>query len=176
VASVRTADGVEQFFLGVLSAGFDSNVTERANSLTWPPGALKYLRALVQELRSYRAVDFTLEVDGDRRTDRAMFAAVGNGVAYGGGMKVCAGALIDDGLLTVTWAHESSMPHFLATFPKVYRGTHVHDASVTQHTGRRIRIEAQGQLAYADGDRMGPLPIDVAVHPGGLRVLTAGGK
>jgi diacylglycerol kinase (ATP) len=68
------------------------------------------------------------------------------------------------------------MPHFLATFPKVYRGTHVHDASVTQHTGRRIRIEAQGQLAYADGDRMGPLPIDVAVHPGGLRVLTAGGK
>lgn len=176
VASVRTADGVEQFFLGVLSAGFDSNVTERANALTWPPGPLKYVRALVQELRAFRAVDFTITVDGEVLRDRAMFAAVGNGVTYGGGMQVCAGALVDDGLLTITWAHESSMRHFLANFPKVYRGTHLADPGVTQHVGRRVRIEAAGQLAYADGDRMGPLPIDVQVHPDGLQVLTATGQ
>jgi diacylglycerol kinase (ATP) len=47
---------------------------------------------------------------------------------------------------------------------------------VTQHVGRRVRIEAAGQLAYADGDRMGPLPIDVQVHPDGLQVLTATGQ
>jgi diacylglycerol kinase (ATP) len=105
-----------------------------------------------------------------------MLAAVGNGVSYGGGMRVCEGAVIDDGLLQVTWLHESSKFHFVTTFPKVFKGTHIADPGVTQHAGRRIRIEAPGQLAYADGDRMGELPIDIEVHPGGLRVLTADGQ
>jgi diacylglycerol kinase (ATP) len=89
---------------------------------------------------------------------------------------VCEGALVDDGLLQVTWLHESSKWHFVRAFPKVFNGTHIHDDKVSQHTGRRVRIEAPGQLAYADGDRMGELPIDIEVHPGGLRVLTATGK
>jgi diacylglycerol kinase (ATP) len=38
--------------------------------------------------------------------------------------------------------------------------------------GARIRVEAQGQTAYADGERVGPLPVDVRVVPQGLRVFS----
>jgi len=176
VASVTTADGSTRYFLGVLSAGFDSLVTQRANDMTWPTGDARYILATLSELRTFRPCPFTITIDGAVLTGRGMLAAVGNGVTYGGGMRVCEGALIDDGLLQVTWLHESSKWHFIRTFPSVFKGTHVRDPKVTQHAGRCIRIEAPGQLAYADGDRMGELPIDIEVHPGGLRVLTATGK
>lgn len=176
VASVTTADGRRRFFLGVLSAGFDSLVTERANQLSWPKGDARYIVAMLAELRVFTPCDFTITIDGEVLHGRGMLAAVGNGVSYGGGMRVCEGALIDDGLLHLTWLHDSSKAHFVRTFPSVFKGTHLDDPSVSQHTGRRIRIEAPGQLAYADGDRMGELPIDIEVHPDGLRVLTASGK
>lgn len=176
VASVTTADGAERYFLGVLSAGFDSLVTERANTMTWPPGELRYVRAMLAELRTFQPVPFDVTVDGQHMSGHGMLAAIGNGVSYGGGMRVCEGAEVDDGLLTVTWLHEASKFHFLRMFPSVYRGSHLADPGVTQHVGKIIRIEAPGQLAYADGERMGELPIEVRVHPGALQVLTPRGQ
>ena len=38
-----SADGVERWFLGVMSSGFDSQVNERANVMTWPTGQARYL-------------------------------------------------------------------------------------------------------------------------------------
>ena len=37
--------------------------------------------------------------------------------------------------------------------------------------GKLITVEANGQIAYADGERLGPLPVEVKVVPGALRVL-----
>lgn len=175
VASVTTGDGEHRWFLGVLSAGFDSLVNERANGMAWPKGQARYIRALVGELRSFRPVRFDVEIDGSTMSDDAMFAAIGNGTSYGGGMQVCVGALLDDGLLTMTWIHRLPRWELVRTFPKVFTGRHIEHPGVTQHAGRRIRISAAGQLAYADGERVGALPIDVEVHPLGVRVLVAPG-
>ncbi len=176
VASVTCADGSRHYFLGVLSAGFDSLCTERANAMSWPKGEARYVLAMLAELRTFSPVAFRITIDGQTWEDRGMLAAVGNGVTYGGGMRVCQGAVIDDGLLQVTWLHESTKWHFVRSFPKVFKGTHVLDDKVSQHAGRHVRIEAEGQLAYADGDRMGELPIDIVVHPGALRVLVGNPK
>lgn len=171
VASVTAADGTGRWFLGVLSSGFDSLVTERANQMKWPKGEARYLVAVLGELRTFKPVRFSVDVDGQQFSDEGMLAAIGNGVSYGGGMNVCAGAKVDDGLLTMTWLHRVSTLDFLRTFPKVFKGTHLLHPEVTQHHGKRIRLDAPGQLAYADGERIGELPIDVEVHPGALRVL-----
>jgi len=175
VASVTTAEGERRWFLGVLSAGFDSLVTERANGMTWPSGQARYMRALAAELRAFRPVRFDVEIDGVSMSDDAMFASIGNGTSYGGGMKVCIGALLDDGLLTMTWIHRMPRRELVATFPKVFSGTHIKHPGVTQHHGRHIRVAAAGQLAYADGERVGPLPIDVEVHPLAVRILVPQG-
>ncbi len=54
-----------------------------------------------------------------------MLVAVGNGPSYGGGMRVCPDARLDDGLLDVTVLGPISKPEFLRVFPTVYKGTHV---------------------------------------------------
>jgi diacylglycerol kinase (ATP) len=171
-----SADGIDRWFLGVLSSGFDSMVNERANLMTWPTGQARYIRAILAELRSFRAVPYTVVVDEGlssemREEKTGMLVAVGNGTSYGGGMKVCPGALMDDGLLSFIFLDEVSTPRFLRVFPQVFKGTHVQIPEVHEHTATTVRLDAPGQIAYADGERIGPLPVDVRVVPVAVSLL-----
>ncbi len=173
-----SADGVRRWFLAVMSSGFDSLVNERANAMTWPSGQARYLRAILAELRVFAPVPYSMVLDegtdAETRIERrGMLVAVGNGTSYGGGMRVCPGALMDDGLLSVTFLGELSTPTFLRVFPTVYKGTHVERPEVSEHTARTVSLDAPGQVAYADGERIGPLPVQVRVEPGAVRLLVA---
>jgi diacylglycerol kinase (ATP) len=86
-------------------------------------------------------------------------------------MYVCPDAALDDGVLDLTFLTKTGKLTFLRTFPRVFKGTHIHHPSVTTMRGSRVRVEAAGQTAYADGERVGPLPVDVHVVPRGLRVF-----
>jgi diacylglycerol kinase (ATP) len=97
--------------------------------------------------------------------------SVGNNVSIGGGMRVTPDALLDDGLVDVMVVRPLSRFAFLRIFPRVFAGTHLSDPRVSVVRARSVRIEAEGVVAYADGERMGALPVDITVHPGALRVL-----
>ena len=171
VGRVVTADGREEYFLGVLSAGFDSEVNERANNLQRLRGQARYLAAIVAELRSFRPVPFTVTVDGRSESASTMLVAVGNGISYGGGMRVCPGADHADGQLDVTWLVEVSRLRFIRSFPQVFTGSHVRQPFVRTRRGQRIDLDAPAQTVYADGERIGPLPATVTCIPGALTVL-----
>jgi diacylglycerol kinase (ATP) len=163
---------VEELFAGVLCCGFDSRVNERANRLTWPPGKARYLVAMAGELRTFAPIPFRLTLDGDEVVEReAMLVAVGNTGSYGAGMRVCPGAAPDDGLLDVVVLGALSKGEFLRVFPSVYRGTHVDHPAVSVRKVRSVRLEAPDVVAYADGERVGPVPITCEVRPGALRVI-----
>jgi diacylglycerol kinase (ATP) len=168
---VSAANGVTECFLGVLSTGFDSSVNERANTMT-RLGGQRYNMAIVRELASFRAVDYDVEIDGSAVRGPGMLVSVGNTSSYGGGMKVCPDAVPDDGLLDVTWLGRVSTLTFLRVFPSVFKGEHVRHPAVTTYRGASLRIAAGRQIAYADGERIGPLPITVTVERSALRVLT----
>jgi diacylglycerol kinase (ATP) len=174
-AVIATADGTEAAFIAVMSAGFDSEVTERANTMKWPTGTSRYLIATLIELGVYKPVEFQITVDGRTARAEGMMLAVGNGPSYGGGMYVCPEAVIDDGRLDLTFLSRTSKWTFIKTFPKVFKGTHIHHRIVSTTRGSRIHVDAPGQTAYADGERVGPLPADVRIVPGGLRVFAPGG-
>jgi len=174
LADVTADDGTRRYFLGVLSAGFDSFVNERANRMTWPKGKARYVVAIAGELRTFKPVPYVARLDDREIRHGAMLVAVGNGVSYGGGMKVCPGAVPDDGLLDVTWLHAVSTPTFIRVFPSVFSGSHVTKDFVTTYQARDITLDAVGQLAYADGERVGPLPVSIRACPGALRVVVPG--
>jgi diacylglycerol kinase (ATP) len=174
-ASVRVVDAVrthDQWWACVLGTGFDGAVNDRANRMRWPRGRRRYDLAVVAELRSYRPMRFALEVDGVRSEVDAMLVAVGNAPSYGGGMKVCPGAVLDDGLLDVVVVGPLSRRRFVRLFPRVFAGTHVEDRSVTVQRGRHVRIDGPSTAtAYADGERIGGLPLECRLEPGALRVI-----
>jgi diacylglycerol kinase (ATP) len=158
-------------FLNVLSSGFDSRVNERANALRWPRGASRYPVAVLAELPVFRAVPYALVLDGEPLELPAMLVAVGNGPSYGGGMRVCPCADPADGLLDVTVLTPLPTWRFLRLFPSVYRGAHVGRPEVLTLRARTVRLSAPGMTAYADGEPLGPLPVEVEVVPGALPVL-----
>jgi diacylglycerol kinase (ATP) len=163
--------GGDEWFAGVMACGFDSKVNERANLMTRPPGMAKYLLAMARELRSFAPIPFTITIDDEVIEQEAMMVAVGNTCSYGAGMRVCPQAEPDDGLLDVLVVGPLPRAAFLRTFPRVYRGTHLAHPAVTARRGRRVTLEAPGVVAYADGERVGPLPLTCAVQPGAMRVL-----
>ena len=173
VARVTTAEGESRWFLGVLSTGFDSNVNERANSIRWPRGTARYITAMLAELRTFTPRPYSITIDGAEHEGPGILVSVGNGPRYGGGMRICPAADIRDGQLDLTWLGDVSKPTLLKVFPRVYAGTHIQHPRVSTLRGRDIQLTAPGQIAYADGERVGPLSISIEVHPAALKVVAA---
>jgi diacylglycerol kinase (ATP) len=172
-----TGGGREALYVNVAGAGFDSEVTETANRMTWGiQGTAKYVVAVVKTLSVWTAAQFDVVVDGRRESLSGMLVAVGNGRSYGGGMKVCPDASLTDGLLDVCVVGGMPRTEFLRAFPSVFRGTHVKHPKVRMRRGARVEIAADRPFhVYADGDRSVPLPATFEVLPRELRVLVRPG-
>ena len=147
-----------EWFGAVLSSGFDSVVNEKANSLKWPKGPAKYNLAIALELPRFKPSHFEIELDDRKINTEAMLIAVGNGSSYGGGMQVCPNASLTDGFFDVMVLSPISKLEFIKVFPKVYSGEHIEHPEVNIYRTKKIQINAAA-VAYADGERIGALPI-----------------
>lgn len=169
--------GTAHWYAGVLSCGLDAAVNARANTLTWPHGHARYLRALLPELAAFRPYGYRVHVDDTTWESRGTLVAVANTPWFGGGLPIAPDAAADDGLLDVVLAGPFSRRGAAAMFPRIYRGRHVTDPRVRVLRGRRVLVEAAPDLgppppaAFADGERVGDLPLLVEVVPGALVVL-----
>ena len=156
-----------RYFADILSTGFDSIVNEKANSLKFIKGRMKYNIAIALVLSTFRPQEYRFSIDSVDFTSKAMLIAVSNGQSYGGGMKVTPHAKIDDGLFDVMILGPVSKIEFLRVFPRVFSGSHVDHPAVKIMQGKRVRIQAEA-VAYADGERIGDLPIEASVVPQAL--------
>lgn len=163
----RTGD---RWFITVLAAGFDAVVSERAAHMTWPRGQMRYNVATVAELRTFRPLSYSLDVDGVTHELDAMLVAVGNGPSFGGGLRITEGALLDDGLLDVVVIKPLSRLELVRTYPKLFTGTHVTHPQYQRFRARRVTVAASGVVGYADGERIGSLPLTVECIPRAVKV------
>jgi diacylglycerol kinase (ATP) len=169
---IRGAGGTDRWFGTVMAAGFDSLVTDRTNRMRWPHGRMRYNVAMVAELSRLRLLPFRLTFDGGEELAIDLtLAAFGNTRSYGGGMLICPGADHTDGLLDVTMVQSASRTKLIRLFPTVFKGTHVNLDEVRTARARVITVECPGINAYADGEFVCPLPVEVSTVPGALTIL-----
>jgi diacylglycerol kinase (ATP) len=171
VRSVDLARAGATYFVTVMAAGFDSKVNERANAMTWPRGQMRYNLATLAELRVFQPLPYTLVLDGEEHRLDAMLVAVGNGASFGGGLRITEGAELDDGLLDVVVIRPMSKRKLVASYPRLFTGTIAQIPEYEHHLVKEVTVAAPGVVAYADGERIGALPLTVEVAPGALRVL-----
>ena len=161
-----------EYFGAIASTGFDSLVNERANSMIWPKGPAKYNVAMAIELPKFKPKEYKFIIDGKRYEREAMLIAAGNGTSYGGGMKVCPNADMNDGLLDLMILNPVSKREFVRIFPSVYEGKHIEHPKVEILQGREIYIEADA-ICYADGERIGPMPASILADKDALTTWRA---
>jgi len=164
-------DDETRWFGAVLAAGFDAIVNERANRMRWPRGPRRYDLAIVLEMARLRPHLYALEIDGVDHGFEGTLVAVGNCPSYGGGLRIVPAADPTDGLLDVVTALPLTRRALTRLKPRLRRGTHVTDPRVRTFRAKQVRIHADGIIAYADGERVGPLPLEITCVPGALRLL-----
>ena len=168
---VTSATG-EAPFLGIASIGFDSDVQERVLNSRLPLGQLVYLYGSLATVATWRHADFACTVDGSALNVRGWSVAVANSGIYGGGMRLAPDASLHDGELDVVTSAESGKLTFLRGLPKVFKGTHVDEPTISVRRARVVELSADRPFrVFADGDPVGTLPCTVTVRPGAVKVL-----
>ncbi len=173
---VHARDAEARAFVGIASAGFDSDANGIANEA--PPwlGALVYAYGALRALAAWRPASFEIELDppGERHTIVGYSVGAANSKAYGGGMRAAPGAMLDDGLLDVMVLGAVSKRVFLTRIlPRVFKGTHVEEPAVKVFRAREISLSSDRPFSmYADGDPIGDLPLRVSAARAAITVLT----
>jgi len=162
----------DQWFAAILSSGFDALVNDRANSMRWPRGRMRYNIAMIEKLIALRPHSYRIRVDERFLEVQATLVTVANGSSYGGGMKVCPDASINDGLFDVMVLGRVSRIELLKVFPKVYRGGHVGHPAVTFYRCNEIEIDGSGS-SFADGEPIAQLPLRAKCVSAALKVWAA---
>ena len=176
LVSEERPGAAEHAFVGIASAGFDSDANRIANEAPAWLGGLVYVYGALRALLLWRPARIEVELDppGRRRAFTAYSIGAANSRSYGGGMQAAPGAMLDDGLLDVVVLENVSKLRFLtAILPKVFSGRHVQEPSVNVFRAREILISSDRPFTmYADGDPIGELPVRVRALLGGVIVLT----
>ncbi|AZA10008.1 diacylglycerol kinase [Corynebacterium pseudopelargi] len=165
LGKMRTDDGHERYFGTCVTQGFDSIVTERANTISWPKGSARYVAAIVLEFLHFHSIPCRIFLDDELVVDEPItLAAVGNTRSYGGGMQICPDARHNDGLLDLTVLGRMNRYNVARKFPKIYTGNIRGEEGLSQYRAKKIRIEMPDMPVYADGDRFDVLPIEYTVE------------
>jgi YegS/Rv2252/BmrU family lipid kinase len=169
---VDVAEAGGTTYVGILSAGLDSDVQDIANGTRLPLGTAVYLYGALRALAAWRPARWEVSVDGERHEFTGYSVAIANSGVFGGGMWLVPHAELDDGLLDVVLTADKPKTSYLRGLAKVFKGRHVDDSGLTFVRGREITFGADRPFtAYADGDPIADLPATVRVLPGALRVI-----
>jgi YegS/Rv2252/BmrU family lipid kinase len=169
---IDVAEAGGRVYVGILSAGFDSDVNEIANNTRLKLGTLVYLYGALRALARWKPARWHVNVDGTEHTFDGYAVAVANSGVFGGGMWLVPDAQIDDGLLDVAFTGHQPKLEYLRGLGRVFKGAHVGQPGFELTQGREITFRADRPFtAYADGDPIADLPATVRVKPAALRVI-----
>ena len=174
-------EGGERAFLLMAGLGFDGEVVrqvdERDKRFTGP---LAYARAAVAGAGGYRAVPVILDHDGIREEGPLGQLVASNTRLYGAYFRAAPHALVDDGLLDITYLDlERPMPGALPLLPRLLLGW-PDSAHVRTYRTNDLRIQpSPGEEApplQLDGEAVGQGAVRLTVRPLALRVIVPAGK
>lgn len=144
--------------LNAVGTGIDVDILKRAYAGKNSKKS-KYLHSLIVCLARFKSYDFTVKYDGKKERHSGLIAVAGNGRQFGGGIKICPQAKIDDGLLDLTICDFVSKSKILGALIKLMRGkinklkeaTVVKTKSVTFIPHGEYSIQADGELYENNG-------------------------
>ena len=100
-----------------------------------------------------------------------VFASFNNSRFTGGKMMMAPDADTADGLIDFIRVAPLSRLNLLRTFPKIFKGTHVHNPAVTTAKVRSVEFEVDDEIdIMIDGEADRVIPTRLDVLPGALRV------
>jgi diacylglycerol kinase (ATP) len=158
----------DQIALQVISTGFDATVSARARRMPRAIGSLRYVLALLLQLRALSTTRYRLIVNGMTREVEATLVAVANGRNYGRGMLISPESINDDGVFEVVIVGPVNRMKLLLLFPRIFSGSHINHPLVETFQAMNLKIEAD-TIAEADGEPLLSNPLNHRIGTKQLR-------
>ncbi len=163
-------------FFNIAGIGFDARVARLFNARgAGRRGGWPYIVIGVREGCRYGGMDYTLDLDGERRRVRALLIAFANGREYGLGARIAPGAQLDDGLLDATVVEERGILTRFWHARHMALGAPHRAPNVTVRQVRHAVVDAEFPLEFHVDGEPGLVqgPVEVQILPGALKVRTA---
>lgn len=169
----------KQYFLNVAAGGVLSEIAHNVpvGSKT-VLGKLAYYVEGLKEISSLRldTVPLRFETEEGSFETETFLMVVANSRSVGGFTNIAPTAKVNDGLFDVCIIKEVTPADVVPVFTEINAGTHVRDKKcISYFQTRKLRITAlepdSGFAIDYDGERGDPMPLDIEVVPGAIRLL-----
>jgi diacylglycerol kinase (ATP) len=160
-------------FFNIGSVGFDVSVVESAMRMR-ALGGIAYYLAVFKTIALYRCKKMRLWLDGVLQEKEIMLSAIGNGLYYGGGMKVLPMADVGDGSFDVCIVDKILKYKMLMLFPKFPSGGHIKFPFVKFYRCKKVVVDKMGEpfSVQTDGEvHQGITSAEFSILPSAIRVL-----
>lgn len=160
--------GGEHYFINVATGGFGAKITaETAPELKSMLGGVAYLLTGLGQLGSIEPFAAHFVGDDEQWEGRYYALAVGNGRLAGGGLPMCPGALLDDGLLDVSLLPAMPFVEAMGVLGDlVANGMAGVDAHLLKKQVQRLRVVSLKPLHFnLDGEPVQARQMEFAVLP-----------
>jgi diacylglycerol kinase family enzyme len=165
------ARALRRYFLMMAGIGLDASIARAVNlKLKRRTGEFAYWVTGINHLFTWRADPFMIEVDGT--SYESVFAVVGNGKGYGGGMCITPHAKLDEPLFEVyILPRRANNFAYISALAACMRGK-PESTSATLVKGKHIEASSTREpWVEADGEIIGPLPMTFDIIPDALSVI-----
>jgi diacylglycerol kinase (ATP) len=170
---VQFLDGRTAHFIGAGGMGLDAEAAHLANTRfkSWP-GVTRYLAGALRTFLSEPAFELVTELDGTRRTERTIFAAVANSSSYGSGVRIAPKAKMDDGWLDVVLVGDVAWTRLVEAIPIVLTTGDLRFDEVKRFRCRRAVLRADRSVkVHGDGELLGESPAEFEILPAAIQVM-----
>ena len=173
ISLAKTDSGIERYFLGIGSQGFDSEVTRRFNEAK---RGKSYVTQTLKALLPWKNKQVKLSMDNDAYEGYSNCLAVANGPSYGGFMYICQRARVNDGLFYINVVDISKFK-LLKHFNRMYKATLLPHPNIYEYTSKKARIEMlepeepKPYICQVDGEILDLLPVNYECIKDGYEFL-----
>ena len=153
------------YFVNLMGFGFVTDVAKTACRLKWAAD-FSYVIGVFYRLMGLTFHQMVLEIDGEVISGRNCFVEICNSKYTGGNMLMAPEAVIDDGLFDAVVVSPLSRASLMATFPKIFKGTHGEHRAVKFIQGKSAVVYTQPQKTLLpDGEIFGTTPTKITILP-----------
>lgn len=164
-----TQNEKRHYFVNLMGFGFVTDVAVMADYFKYL-GDFSYILGVIGCTAGLKFHHLEMELDGELITGENCFVEFCNSRYTGGKMLMAPAAKIDDGLFDVVILGTITRRGLLATFPKLFKGTHGEHPSARFYQARHavVKCVPEKQL-LPDGELLGTTPMEVGILPQRVR-------
>ncbi len=141
-----------QYFINTLGIGFDAKIAKSANKIKFVGGILKYILALLENLKNPETYNLAFKTDNDLFRNETILLSVGNGKFSGGGFPLTPEASPFDSKADICLVSSISKFELVKSLLMVLRSKHKNHPAVDIFQAKGIEVKSDRDVdIYIDG-------------------------